>query len=83
MPEITEKTEKHGILVSGLIMAKNEFAREKGTKYSVDLAIAGQREMLSISVEPEEYNKLKVMDPFKSMATYNLFKGRIYWNKVR
>jgi len=74
-----EQAKNLGILVSGLIMSKNEFDSDKGPKFVFDLAIPGQKETVTIKVTREHFHQNEEMSAFKSKANFNLYKGRAYW----
>ncbi len=81
---MNEKTKGMGIIVSGLVMAKNEYPGKDGRqpRYALDIAIPGQKENLSVTVPPEEYHKINLLDSFKAAVSYSVFRGSIYWRKA-
>lgn len=74
-------TENMGLLVVGQIMAKNHYPGSNGKpdRFSIDVAVPGLRQMLTISLKAEDWMKREVMTIFKSKITFNLFQGRLYF----
>ena len=81
MSNDTKLVENMGIFIFGQIMAKNHYPGSQGKpdRYSFDVAIPGQRQMLTIAVALEDWSKLEVMSPYRCKATFDLFNGRIYF----
>ena len=81
MSNDTKQTENMGILVIGQIMAKNHYpgASGKPDRFSIDIAVPGIRQMLTISLKVEDWMKLEEFTIFKSKITFNLFQGRLYF----
>ena len=80
MSNDTKQIDTMGIFVSGQIMARNHYPGSQGKpdRYSFDVAVPGQRQMLNISVNSEDWLNREVMTPYKGKVTFNLFNGRIY-----
>lgn len=74
-------TDNMGLLVVGQIMAKNHFPGSNGKpdRFSVDVAVPGIRQMLTIALKAEDWMKAEVMTLFKAKLTYNLYNGRLYF----
>ncbi|MBV5330640.1 MAG: hypothetical protein JZU65_23920 [Chlorobium sp.] len=70
-----------GLLASGLVMSKNKYPGRDGKpdRFSIDLAIPGVREMLSIQVKPEVWGTVQDMQEWKSLITFRLYKGVVYF----
>lgn len=81
MSNDTKPTENMGLLVVGQIMAKNHYpgAQGKPDRFSLDVAVPGLRQMLTISVQAEDWMKREVMTLYKSKVTFNLFNNRLYF----
>ena len=72
--------ETMGIFVYGQIMAKNHYPGSNGKpdRYSFDVAVPGQRQMLTISVTADDWQSREVMTLYKGKVTISLFNGRLY-----
>lgn len=81
MSSETKQIETMGVFVSGQIMARNHYPGSQGKpdRYSLDIAVPGLRQMLTISVTLEDWMKREVMTLYKSKVTFNLFNGRLYF----
>lgn len=84
MSNDTKLTENMGIFVSGQIMARNHYPGSQGKpdRYSLDIAVPGLRQMLTISVTFEDWAKREVMSLYKGKVTFNLFNGRLYFQSA-
>jgi hypothetical protein len=82
MPQAEQiPTEKMGIVVSGLCMAKNSFPTDQGTRYSLEVAVPGQKIMVSLSVKEEEFKNQVLMAPIKKKVNFTVYKGNVYFNE--
>lgn len=74
-------TDNMGLLVVGQIMAKNHFPGSNGKpdRFSIDVAVPGIRQMLTIALRAEDWMKTEVMTLFKAKLTFNLYNGRLYF----
>ncbi len=81
---MAESPIKTALVVAGQVFAKNEFPGKDGrdTRYSVDLAVAGLKMMLTLNLPFEEWVKVELMSILKTPVSFNMFKGNVYWNKV-
>lgn len=72
---------KMGLFVAGQIMAKNHLPGQPGKpdRFSIDVAVPGLRQFITISLKAEDWMKLEVMSFFASKVTFNLFNGRLYF----
>lgn len=78
-----EKKNILGLLAAGLVMAKNRFAGVgKPDRYSVDLAVPGIREMLTITVPFDLWNSLSEMQEWKTRLVFRTYKGNVYFEAV-
>lgn len=84
MSNDTKLTENMGVLVVGQIMAKNYYPGSNGKpdRHSLDVAVPGLRQMLSISVTFEDWMKREIMTLYKGKVTFNLFNGRLYFQSA-
>ena len=71
-----------GMYLNGLAMTKNVYKTEKGEKYSIDVACPGLRNMVSVGVEKDLYDVIKVMEPFSAQLSFSIFNGKVYFNRV-
>lgn len=69
-----------GLFVRGLVMTKNVFESDKGKKYSIDLAVPGARDLITVSVDKDTYDKLDITNPFESSLSYKTWKGVSYFS---
>ena len=78
-------TENMGIFVVGQIMARNHYPGSQGKpdRYSFDVAVPGQRHMLTISVTAEDWVNREIMTPYKGKVTFSLFNGRLYFQPAK
>ena len=85
MSNDTKSTENMGIFIVGQIMAKNHYpgANGKPDRYSLDIAIPGLRQMVTISTTLEDWMKREVMLPYKGKVVFNLFNGRLYFQPAK
>lgn len=70
-----------GLFVFGQIMTKNHFPGRDGKpdRYGIDVAVPGLRQFVSISLRPEDWGRLNVMEEFKGRISFNVFKGNVYF----
>lgn len=70
-----------GLFVFGQIMTKNHFPGKDGKpdRYSIDVAVPGLRQFVSISLRPEDWGRLNIMEEFKGRISFNVFKGNVYF----
>lgn len=81
MSNDTKPVESMGLMVVGQVMAKNHYPGRNGKpdRFSVDVAVPGLRQMLTISLPSEDWLKREVMTIFRSKITFNLYQGRLYF----
>jgi len=65
-----------GIVVTGLVMGNNEYMVNGERRLSVDLAVTGCKEMISVPVE----KPLPVQSVHKTSVVPSFYKNRLYWN---
>ena len=79
----TSGKDKLSLHVRGQVMCKNSFpSREPNgrERYSLDVAVPGCKEMLSVSVDGPTFGSVKELDIFESDLSFQVFKGRLYFN---
>lgn len=81
MSNDTKPTENMGLFVVGQIMAKNHYPGTQGKpdRFSLDVAVPGIRQMMTISVKADDWMKREVMTIYKCKITFNLFNNRLYF----
>lgn len=67
-----------GVFVRGLVMNNNEFKVNGELRRTVDLAITGCKEMISVPVEKE----LPLQTVHAASVVPSMYKGKLYWNLV-
>lgn len=79
-----EQRTNYGMLISGIIMAKNKYPGQSGKpdRFAVDVAIPGIREMISVQVRPEQWGALPEMSDFKSKVTFRKYNGQVYFEAL-
>ena len=79
-----KSTENMGIFVVGQIIARNHYpgANGKPDRYSLDVAVPGLRQMLTISVTLDDWMKRETMTIYKGKITFNLFNNRLYFQAI-
>jgi len=77
-------TPNMGLLVIGQIMAKNHYPGTNGKpdRFSVDVAVPGLRQMITVGLKAEDWMKREVMTIYQSKITFNLYNGRLYFQPV-
>lgn len=85
MSNDTKQTENMGILIVGQIMAKNHYPGAKGKpdRYSLDIAIPGLRQMLTISITLEDWMNREILTLYKGKVVFDLFNGRLYFQPAK
>lgn len=81
MGEEKKEIETMGLFVKGQIMAKNHFPGRSGKpdRFSIDVAVPGIRQMLTIALKAEDWMKSDVMTMFKAKLSFDLYNGRVYF----
>lgn len=76
---------KLGLYIVGQIIGKNHFPGKDGKpdRYSIDVAIPGIREMLTVSLQHDDWVKRQEMTPVSMKAVFSLFRGRLYFQPAR
>lgn len=85
-----DKKTQYGIIVSGMIMSKNHFpgspatstAPVKKDRFSFDVAVPGNREIMSISIAPEKWGALPDSGDWRGRVTFRTYKGVAYFEAV-
>ncbi len=73
---------KLGIVVAGLCMGKNQYTAGEKERYSLDLAVPGSKQFLSVSVDPEVWEKTQLSSTVQIKCTFSLFKGNVYFQAI-
>lgn len=73
-----------GLVVHGLVMAKNRFPAKDGRpeRFSLDVACPGCKEMIALSVPPEKWGAVQEQSEFLSRASFRTYKGAVYFEAL-
>jgi hypothetical protein len=73
-----------GIIVNGLIMAKNMYVPKNGgeARFTIDVGIPGNRTNMPVSVDNEYYQKVNEFDAFVGMVNLSSFNGNYFFQKA-
>lgn len=79
-----EKQKALGLYVIGQVISKNHYPAQqnKNERFTVDVAIPGCRELLSIAVDALQFGAVKEMAVFTCQAVLKTFNGRVYFTAL-
>jgi len=73
---------KMGLTLTGLVYDKKIDKTPKGDRHRLVISTPGLEKQLSVSVMPDEYNKVNVGGTFTGRISLRLFNGSLYCDKV-
>jgi hypothetical protein len=78
-PNVSGKKIELGLLLNGVVMAKNTYVQKSSgeIKHQLDIACPGNRENITISVDKEDFEKHTELDKFSRRVTVSSFNGRV------
>lgn len=74
----------YGVFVFGVVMSKNKYPGQNGKqdRFGIDVAVPGVREMISITVPPENWGIYKEMGDFKGEVSFRKYNGNVYFEAI-
>ena len=74
---------KMGIVVSGLVVNKNEYIKKNGEmSFALDVAVIGNRDNIPVGCSQKLFNQFTEMQEFKMKVIIGKFNGNTFFNAL-